>query len=184
MTYSDEMTLEQARRRLREQVAVDDSKTHCPCCGLRVRDDKKGITRWMAEALIRMAAHVEASQDNGSPVLVVHLATLLAGTPAVRDHGYALLRHWNFIREEPRPLNAGDEQKGSRGLTGWYSITQRGWDVLCGATFPKNIVRKFGTKTWTLEGPQITLVEALKSEVLTDDKNKVIDGTTVCGAKY
>lgn len=172
--FYDEMTLKEAKALLQQLVEENDSKTCCPCCDKRARNDKKGITRWQVEALCMMA---EWSLVNpGKPI---HAASVLKNTDAARDHGVALLRHWGFIKEVKRPADAPKKQKGSRGLTGYYEIEDEGWRVLQnGERFKKNIHKPFGSATWETCGSDITLVEAMDSKLNTDENENVIDGTT------
>ncbi len=171
---NEQLTVATARQRLQDEVATDDRNSHCPLCQKRVRNDVKGMTPYQALALQGLYEH-----DRQSPGRPAHAATLLKNTEALRDHGVALLRHWGLLTTVERPANATDEQKGSRGLSGFYEITLRGKMFVNGLIkVPKNIVKKFGDTNWQQQGKFISFDEALQSILLTKN-GQVVNGMTV-----
>jgi hypothetical protein len=169
----DTMTVAAARLALVEQVQTDDSNTHCPLCKHRVRNDTKGLNRWMAAAL-RIVYDASFKQQ------VVHLGDLLKGTDGSRGHDAALLRHWKLIEPVARPEDASPKLKGSRGLSGFYKLTPLGAEFVQGtAKVPKNIVRLFGIDEYLMDGPFISYADACESVLTTTADGIVPNGSTV-----
>lgn len=171
---NEHLTVANARHLLNQEVAEDDSNSHCPLCLKRVRNDVKGMTPYQALALRGFYEH-----DRALPGTSAHAATLLKNTEAVRDHGVALLRHWGLLAVIDRPEDATEEQKGSRGLSGFYAITASGKAFVEGLLkVPKNIVKKFGDTTWRTQGKLISFSQALQSIQVTRN-GKVVNGMTI-----
>lgn len=169
------MTLEEAKSALKQQVAEDDRNTFCPCCSQRCRNDQKGMTQWQALALKSI---YDFFKDNPSSI-GVHAADLVKDTDGARDHGVALLRHWGLIMPVGRPPDADPNLKGSRGLSGYYVITEEGRGFVEGWwAVPKNIVKPFGMDGWRMSGPQVTFEQVLGAVLATDESGMILDGKT------
>lgn len=173
MNY-DHMRVADYRAQLAREVRADDSSTSCHCCGHRVRNDAKSLNRYMGLALLALARHSRAGE-------IVHLATFLQrhSPEATRDHCAALLRYWGFIVEHSRP--DGSAQKGSRGHTGYVSLSAQGRLFATGMLVAHNTIRrKFGTNTYVVDPSSriISIHDALVSRMKTAHHSMVADGTT------
>lgn len=170
----DSTPIGMARERVRRQL-LEKPRAICPCCGSLLRNDRKGMTRWMALGLLDIYRHFRRNQGE----VTVHAATLLANRPGARDHGIALLRHWGLLQSVSRPGDAQDRQKGSRGLSGFYALTDNGRAFVEGKLkLPKNIVKDFYESTWRMEGPLIGISEALHAKLVVNENEIVLDGST------
>lgn len=146
----------------------------CAECGRILRDDKKGITRWMA-----MALHAFYVQDKNYPNVPAHASTLTRNTEANRDHGVALLRHWRLLQPVEKPKNASKGQSGSRGLSGFYIITQQGRNFVEGLIqIPKNVVKPIEGE-WSMQGRLVSFQEVLEESRLKVKQGIVVNGETV-----
>lgn len=170
------LTVAEARDVLIRKVQDDDRDTSCPLCNHRVRNDTKGLNRWMAAALLQMYEYFNDHPNADS----VHLGDLVKGTDGGRGHDAALLRHWGLIIPVERPVDADKKLKGSRGLSGFYRITLLGRNFIEGkAVVPKNVIRIFGTDELIEGGPQITFEDAQKATLTTSAKGIIPNGETV-----
>lgn len=147
----------------------------CPHCGHVYREDRKSINQWMAKA-IRALAHLPQGT-------IIHAATFLRTTcpDGARGHDYALLRHWGLLAPLPRPADAPREHKGSRGLSGYYRVTDLGREFAYGRVkVPSTIVREPGATSYVVdpECDDISIYDALRANLLTVD-NQIADGTTI-----
>lgn len=144
----------------------------CECCKNVEQTKFKSINRWMAKAL--QIVGEEDKRNYGQPI---HASTLLQGTEGLRDHCFSLWRHWGAIAEVDRPEDAPKSQKGSRGKSGFYVLTERGRAILNGAAFNKTAIRPPGHADWILVENQITLADALKCSLIADGNN-IVHGET------
>jgi hypothetical protein len=174
----EELTVREAREVLRRAVYADDTKTCCFLCHGRARTDQKSLNRYQAEAMKLFYAHTR-----GDSTVVFHAASIIAGTNASRSNDLSLLRHWGLLHPTIRPENAPPSQKGSRGMSGFYQLTQLGIRFAKNEVeVPKTIVHEWGSANdaWSFQPgcKKINLAQALVSRLKTDEASIVVDGTT------
>jgi hypothetical protein len=173
--YEGVTTIAEARELLKK-IAAQVEGGQCPCCNHRVRDDKKSLNKWMVTALAELCRYFDENPTAKS----VHAASLLEGTPGAKNHDVATLRWWGLIREEEGPEDS--TACGSRGLSGWWSVTPLGRSFRDGEMkVTKNVIRKFGEPGYTPVGRLISFEEALRARLRVGFNNIVLDGTTVVG---
>ena len=148
-------------------------EAECPTCSRKARhEDPKTLNRWMAVALDGFYEF-----NSGYPNAPFHAGTLLKGTDGSRGHDSALLRHWGLIAEVPRPVDAPKKMKGSRGLTGWYVLTQRGVDFREGKiSVPREVCQMFDGNI-LIRGEPISYDQALRVKLKVGANNITLDGT-------
>jgi len=130
----------------------------------------------MAAALKSIYDYTQASPNKPA----VHLGRLVKGNDGSRGHNGSLLRHWGLILPVERPDYALSSEKGSRGLSGFYTITTLGKGFVEGSVQVYNrIERIFGEENadYDVCGYPITFAEASKATLVTVD-NIVVNGTT------
>lgn len=180
-TPGDTSTVQQVRDWLGVTV-TGRTAVHCPCCRQLVRNDRKGITRWMAYALADVCDYFTKHPEESA----VHLGSFLKGLRGSRDHCAALLRHWGLIDPVEAPAGSSRLLKGSRGLSGWYRVTPHGWNFLRGhIKVRKDIVKQYdGTFEIDYESDLVSFDEVTTLELATNESNQVVSGETRPAPKY
>lgn len=146
--FSDEMTLGEARARLRE--LVDDGHA-CPCCTQFAKVYKRKIHSRMARDLITFyAAH---GQNWGHST-----QTLGASAP-----DFVKLTYWGFIEAAE-----GEREDGSSRL-GWWRVTRTGVNWLRGYNLTPKYARIYDGRCLGFVGPAVTIRDALGSRFSYDE---------------
>ena len=127
--------------------------------------DKKSINRHMASVLLDMY-----TIDLAQPGKPVHINTELDN----RAHDGSLLRYFGLILPVERP--EGRTEKGSKGLSGFYVITEKGKQFVRGEiTVPRSVVKRFGEPA-SVEGEETSFDYAYTSSLKTDKRDIVLNG--------
>jgi len=169
----DEITLDRAQEDFLREVEAN-GVADCPCCLRQLRErDTKGLNRWMGGALKLFVSLYRVGQS-------FHGGTTIKGTVWANGHDFSRLRWWGFITEIEAPEDASGEGRGSRKMTGWYALSQKGVDFANGKiSVPKNAVRRYNEDEYSIEGPAIFIGDVLDATLVTNSNNIVTDGTTV-----
>jgi hypothetical protein len=177
--YPDHMTLGEARLKLAQELESDDSNTYTPVGYKRILFfDKKGITRSMVGNFRAFAELAQATPHRRA----FHTTEFITEKG---DNCFALLRWpWTefggLIQEEVRPEDASKKMKGSKGLSGFWSLTEAGSLVLA---YPKepmlymNIRCRYDEEQYVGYGNKISLEQAMETRILVNNQSMILDGT-------
>lgn len=143
--FSDEMTLRDARNKLRE--LVDDGYA-CPCCTQFAKVYRRKVNSSMARGLI--AAYHAHGREYGylQDVRRVH------GQTDNREE--SKLRYWGLMEEE------ADIRRDDGGRAGWWRVTERGETWALGTISIPKYARIYDGRLLNLvPGEQVTILDAL-----------------------
>lgn len=149
MTFSDDMTLGEARGRLRELVYHGE---RCPCCTQHAQ-----VYRWSlyATAIRTLVALYRAG---GTTRFVESKTVKIPG----QGGDMSRLAHWHLVEQE-------SVRRADGGRSGWWRVTPLGEEFLRGrATIPK-YVYVFDGRRLKADGPELGIRECLGKKFSYDE---------------
>jgi len=148
MTFTDDMTLREARDELRELV---DEGHRCPCCTQFAKVYRRNLPSASAQVMIAL---YHAGGDREFVFLPDVLETV--GARTAHQGGYGTLgQFWGLMERQ-----AGEREDGSNRV-GWWRLTALGRDFVLGrATVPK-YARLYNGRCLGVSGEPITINAAL-----------------------
>lgn len=135
------MTVAQAQQWLVRNVGLG---ARCPCCSQMAKVYRRTINTGMARSLIAMYLH---GQDRQS---WVHLPTVIGRRSAEEGK----LRYWKLVEERPGTRDDG-------GHAGFWRLTDLGRQFVAGQVTVPKYARVYNGKLLGLDGPQISIRDAL-----------------------
>lgn len=140
-------TLHEAKKELRENW---EQGVECPCCTQYVklyhRKLNTGITLFLI-GLYKLCGPTE-NYFHAKQVL-----EKIGGFTTSRD--YAILEHWGLIKAKP------NEEDPSKRTSGYWALTEKGFDFVIGAKPVMSHVKLFNNKFYGFTGKMISVREAL-----------------------
>jgi hypothetical protein len=144
--FRDDMTLREARDRLRE--LVDEGAT-CPCCTQNARAYRRKLTSVAARFVIALLE--ECDRDWG---FAPDIARKRMSDVAHQGGQIVLGHHWGLIEEERRTRSDG-------GRSGWWRVTALGELWACGEETVPMYARIYDGRRLGLHGDLVTVTDVL-----------------------
>lgn len=146
MTFTDSMTLAEARDLLRSLV---DAGARCPCCTQTVKVYRRPLSHVAARTLIALYQHAGDDYAHVPTLLAKHLPDI------AHQGGYATLSaHWKLIEEAP-------VRRDDNGRAGCWRITKLGRSFVRNWTTVPKYAHIYDGRLLRLSGPPITIDDAL-----------------------
>lgn len=146
-TYEPQMTLDQARRQLLEDV---ENGAPCPCCTQLAKVYRRRIHHTLARSLITL-------YRLGGTTDWIHVA---------RDIGPACelgkARYWGLVEEQKH-------RKEDGGRSGWWRMTEKGGRFVRHEITVPTYARIYDGRCLNLVGPKVSILECLPVGFRYDD---------------
>lgn len=148
---NQDSTLREAKEWLRSKL---DTGEHCPCCGQFARWYVRKLHSSIAASLIFFYKNFEYNKFTHKNDLIAKakhpwLSSALGGG----DFSKAAL--WGLIEEKPK--NPSDRGRTS----GYWRLTNRGVDFVCGKTQVQSHVRLYNGKVFGFTGDKVSIIDCL-----------------------
>jgi hypothetical protein len=147
MHFDDNMTLREARDRLRELV---DEGHACPCCAQFAKKYKRKLPSASAKVLIA----VYRENGHGEYVFLPDLLDRMTGTAHQGGYG-TLSHHWGLLEQMP-----GARPDGSKRV-GWWRLTDLGKRFVLREVRVPQYANIYADRCLGFHGNRITIEDAL-----------------------
>ena len=130
--------------------------TCCPVCNQMARLYPRKLTKPMVKALWAMAK-VQVEYYPNHAKMWVHLPSLgfKGGDPAK-------MKHWHLI--EPQSLCEEEKREGQKRTSGFWRLTQNGWNFLEGTAKVPKIVYLYNNQRFGSSDERITIEDAFGTD--------------------
>ena len=143
MTLLPTNTIEEAKTYLRNNFSAG---LECPCCGQRVKLEKRKLNSGMARTLAYIYNH--------HPCEWIDVKDFLRQHKYKNAHDWTQLRHWKFIE-------SGDNKDDAKGRTGTWRITTTGKQFIRGEIKVRSHIFTFDNRFYGFSDAEIDIIEAL-----------------------
>lgn len=149
---SDQLTIREARDLMRPHLSKG---IKCLCCHQRTQMYSRSLTSSMIYALISFS---NADQPEDGFIHAEDYFKEQVNSPSSIRGDFPKNRFWGFIESK------GDKKEDGNPSSGYYKITQKGLDFICGKILVQKKVKLYNNQFYGFDGPETDVFAVIKNK--------------------